>query len=318
MGNTAYCIWSYSMSPMGDAGATSGNSQACRDYHLGAAIMSSDAPLHCPHASGEAVCVDEEPTAADMFCMQYMATCSMYDSFNGDMAMCVMAYNSAPMGSTGATSGNSQACRDYHLGAAMSDAMLHCPHASGMAVCVDDVTTMAPMVQTHTISWGFQGVDVASLTIQVGDTVMWNFDQQSIHTITSGSEGDADAGSMFNSGDMAVGTSFMYTFDTAGTYPYFCARHPAFMMATITVEEAGGGGGSPAEMFCQGFWDTCSAYNPYADMAACVMDFEMVPMGETTDTSGTETSISLLTYPPYEGSWQSCRSHSPPLSLSLS
>jgi len=316
MGNTAYCIWSYSMSPMGDAGATSGNSQACRDYHRGAAM--SNAGIHCPHAGGEAVCVDEEPTAADMFCMQYMATCSMYDSFNGDMAMCVMAYNSAPMGSTGATSGNSQACRDYHLGAAMSDDMLHCPHASGEAVCVDDVTTMAPMVQTHTISWGFQGVDVASLTIQVGDTVMWNFDQQSIHTITSGSSGDADAGSMFNSGDMAVGTSFMYTFDTAGTFPYYCARHPAFMMATITVEEAGGGGGSPAEMFCQGFWDTCSAYNPYADMAACVMDFEMVPMGETTDTSGTETSISLLTYPPYEGSWQSCRSHSPPLSLSLS
>jgi plastocyanin len=236
----------------------------------------------------------------------------------GNTAYCIWSYSMSPMGDAGATSGNSQACRDYHLGAAMSsgNAMLHCPHASGEAVCVDDVTTMAPMVQTHTISWGFQGVDVASLTIQVGDTVMWNFDQQSIHTITSGSSGDADAGSMFNSGDMAVGTSFMYTFDTAGTYPYFCARHPAFMMATITVEEAGGGGGSPAEMFCQGFWDTCSAYNPYADMAACVMDFEMVPMGETTDTSGTETSISLLTYPPYEGSWQSCRSHSPPLSLS--
>ena len=101
----------------------------CAD-HLNAAM--SDAQLHCPHAGGDAVCVAEEPTsAAQMFCDMYAETCADYDSFMGDEAMCMMAYNMAPMGMQGATSGNSQACRDYHLNAALTNAMLHCPHAGG-------------------------------------------------------------------------------------------------------------------------------------------------------------------------------------------
>ena len=48
-------------------------------------------------AGGEAVCVAEE-TSAEAFCSTYMDTCSMYDSFSGDMAMRIMVYEAAEMG----------------------------------------------------------------------------------------------------------------------------------------------------------------------------------------------------------------------------
>ena len=51
-----------------------------------------------------------------------------------------------------------------------------------------------------------------------------DFDQQSTHSITSGGVGDADAGSMFDSGIMGVGGTFSHTFDTAGMFPYYCVR----------------------------------------------------------------------------------------------
>ncbi len=52
---------------------------------------------------------------------------------------CVAAFDALPTGTDGTTSGNSQACRVYHLGAAQTDAATHCPHASadGGGVCVE-------------------------------------------------------------------------------------------------------------------------------------------------------------------------------------
>ena len=39
----------------------------------------------------------------------------------------------------------------------------------------------------------------------------------------------------FNSGNIAPGASFSYTFDEAATIPYVCVYHPN-MRATLTVE----------------------------------------------------------------------------------
>ncbi|MGI8998710.1 MAG: cupredoxin domain-containing protein, partial [Candidatus Limnocylindria bacterium] len=70
------------------------------------------------------------------------------------------------------------------------------------------------------------------LTIEVGDTVTWtNLDSFS-HTATSTS-GPAS----FDSGDLATGATFSFTFDTAGTYEYFCEIHPN-MIGSITVTAA--------------------------------------------------------------------------------
>ena len=151
-GDIASCIAQYEMVPMGTTGATTGNSRACRAYHINLAL--TDPATHCEHSAGLSVCVDGN-AQAQAFCAQYMNTCSMYDSFSGDMAMCVMSYDNTPMGSAGATSGNSQACRDYHLGAAMSDAGLHCPHAGGEAVCVDDVADVTTTAMVTTTAAAF-------------------------------------------------------------------------------------------------------------------------------------------------------------------
>jgi plastocyanin len=47
-----------------------------------------------------------------------------------------------------------------------------------------------------------------------------------LHTVTSGSGTDENAGTSFDSGMMGTGEIFEHTFNTAGEYPYFCIVHP--------------------------------------------------------------------------------------------
>lgn len=72
------------------------------------------------------------------------------------------------------------------------------------------------------------------LTVEVGTTVVWTNEDAVPHTVTAGSPGDeADT---FDSGNMAEGETFSYTFDEPGTFAYFCTIHPS-MTATVVVEE---------------------------------------------------------------------------------
>lgn len=68
----------------------------------------------------------------------------------------------------------------------------------------------------------------ASLTVPVGTTVTWKFDDSTDHTVT------ADDNS-FASSPMANGQTFTHTFSSAGTVAYHCSIHP-FMKGTITVK----------------------------------------------------------------------------------
>ena len=56
------------------------------------------------------------------------------------------------------------------------------------------------------------------ITIPAGTTVIWVNDEQPKHTAT------ADDGS-FDSGDQRLGDSYSFTFDSPGSYPYFCRYH---------------------------------------------------------------------------------------------
>jgi plastocyanin len=62
--------------------------------------------------------------------------------------------------------------------------------------------------------------------VNVGDTVSWINDDDTLHTVTSGSGTDENAGASFDSGMMGTGKIFEQTFTTAGEYPYFCIVHP--------------------------------------------------------------------------------------------
>src|SRR5437870_5006237 len=72
------------------------------------------------------------------------------------------------------------------------------------------------------------------LSIQVGDTVEWTW-QSDDHSVTSGTVGNPDG--LFDSGIQNTGFTFSFTFNDAGTFPYFCMVHGACcgMVGSVTV-----------------------------------------------------------------------------------
>ena len=75
----------------------------------------------------------------------------------------------------------------------------------------------------------------ASRSINVGDVVRWTFSGDP-HTVTSGSPGAPNGA--FDSGIKDPGGTFQMTFQTPGTYSYFCQIHPEQMTGTIVVSAA--------------------------------------------------------------------------------
>ena len=77
------------------------------------------------------------------------------------------------------------------------------------------------------------------LTIEVGTRVLWINRDVSSHTSTAGAPGGITG--IWDSGNLATGISFSFTFDQTGVFPYFCEIHP-FMLATVTVVDSLPGG----------------------------------------------------------------------------
>lgn len=69
----------------------------------------------------------------------------------------------------------------------------------------------------------------ATLTVKKGTIVTWRNMDTVAHTIT-GNNGGPDSQLFFQ------GQFYSFTFDTVGTFPYFCKPHPN-MKGTITVVE---------------------------------------------------------------------------------
>ena len=69
-----------------------------------------------------------------------------------------------------------------------------------------------------------------TLTVRVGTTVTWHFDQPSApHNVVS-----LTTPVLFNSGGPQGKGTYSFTFTTPGTYPYLCQVHP-LMRGTIIV-----------------------------------------------------------------------------------
>ncbi|HLN79891.1 MAG TPA: plastocyanin/azurin family copper-binding protein [Thermoanaerobaculia bacterium] len=81
----------------------------------------------------------------------------------------------------------------------------------------------------------------ATLTVAPGETVTWSF--QAFHTSTSDSQTGPET---WDSGLLSSGT-FSHTFQTPGTYPYYCAVHSyAGGTAMNGVVEVSSGAGATA------------------------------------------------------------------------
>lgn len=67
----------------------------------------------------------------------------------------------------------------------------------------------------------------ATLQVRIGTTVTWTNQDSVQHSVTF-------RNGMKDSGLLSQGQSFSYTFNTPGTYQYYCSIHPS-MLATVTV-----------------------------------------------------------------------------------
>jgi plastocyanin len=87
----------------------------------------------------------------------------------------------------------------------------------------------APASQTVTIEMINTSFNPATLQVKAGTTVVWVNKDPVEHSTTS------DSG-LWDSGLMAQGATFSYTFAQAGTYQYYCKPHLALgMTGVITV-----------------------------------------------------------------------------------
>ncbi|MCH7907904.1 MAG: hypothetical protein IIB26_10795 [Chloroflexi bacterium] len=87
-----------------------------------------------------------------------------------------------------------------------------------------------------------QGFQLQNLTISVGDTVTWTNLDNAPHTVSHGLSPDVEASPQFRSGTFNKDGTFTHTFDTAGTFAYFCEVHPS-MVGSITVESGSASSG---------------------------------------------------------------------------
>lgn len=73
------------------------------------------------------------------------------------------------------------------------------------------------------------------VTINVGDTVLWRQMDSTPHTATSGTRPSGDG--LFDSNFLSLGQTFPHTFNSAGTFRYFCRPHFG-MDGTVIVQQA--------------------------------------------------------------------------------
>jgi plastocyanin len=101
--------------------------------------------------------------------------------------------------------------------------------------------TAAPAAADAGVSMGDNFYDPATVTVTVGETVTWSHVGQAPHTVT------ADNGSFDSSPNcptlltdcMENGDSYSQTFNSAGSFDYFCKVHGQSMSGTVVVEAGG-------------------------------------------------------------------------------
>ena len=91
--------------------------------------------------------------------------------------------------------------------------------------------SIAAQTETVTIDWGRNSTPSAagnansSRTIEVGDTVTWNWYSSGDHNVKS----NTSANESFESQFFGNGGTFSYTFTSIGTNDYICQPHPSWL-----------------------------------------------------------------------------------------
>ena len=88
-----------------------------------------------------------------------------------------------------------------------------------------NTTTTAPGNTVNIVNFTFTP---GTLTVKAGTTVTWTNNDTTTHRPTS------DTG-VFDSGDLAPGATFSFTFNNMGTFSYHCSIHP-YMTGKVIVQ----------------------------------------------------------------------------------
>jgi plastocyanin len=96
--------------------------------------------------------------------------------------------------------------------------------------CYRQKTTTQPITSNTVEIKGF-AFNPATITVSKGTTVAWVNNNGAPHTITT-----TIAPVDFDSGRRNKGDTFNQTFNTAGTYEYFCSIHPNMKGKVIVTE----------------------------------------------------------------------------------
>lgn len=145
----ANCMGTCAAFPPGTQADTSGNTLGCRNYHLqNIEVRNMSAVTHCPHTGpvGGLIATPSSTvcgtSACDDFCAMEAKVCgtnaapvagitNRYADTNACMTACA-GFTTTPEASPTAISGNTFACRIYHLtnaaAGAAPDANTHCGH----------------------------------------------------------------------------------------------------------------------------------------------------------------------------------------------
>jgi plastocyanin len=122
-------------------------------------------------------------------------------------------------------------------------ALAACGSSSGSSAAKKPATSSstAPAASGDNVNIKLIAYKPGTLTVSAGSTVTWHQMDPGVHTVTSGTV-QQNGGSvtpmpdgMFRSGQIATRKTYSHTFDTPGTYTYFCEIHPATMHGEITV-----------------------------------------------------------------------------------
>ena len=90
-----------------------------------------------------------------------------------------------------------------------------------------DSSAMTPQPATSDVKVDNFSFGPATLTVTVGTTVTWTNRDDIPHTVVSTEK-------VFKSKVLDTDEKFSFTFDKAGTYPYFCSIHPK-MTGSVVV-----------------------------------------------------------------------------------
>jgi hypothetical protein len=148
------CAKTCALFPVGAATDKSGDTLGCRLYHTQNAAIAGNAALHCPHAGPGGAAVDATTgTCGDNACADFCAlevkVCGTIDAGGANaqyqnQAACMSScatFTKTPAYSAATTSGNTFACRLYHITNAAVDApsaATHCKHTgpTPTAACI--------------------------------------------------------------------------------------------------------------------------------------------------------------------------------------